>query len=381
MSTWQAVRGQPAAVEVLRAAVAGDEVAHAWLLVGPPGVGQLELTRALTAALNCPAAVDGAACGRCATCERIARDRHPARMDLEPEGATHHVDAVRETWIPMASRTLSEGRLRVARVVAADRMNEAAQNAFLKILEEPPASTLWLLEADDVSSLLDTVVSRCRRLDVLPWGHEAMRAEARDLGVDDDDVEAFARSALGAPDRLRQLTDTDVADARRSHLALVDRLAADGPGAALPAAKELTSWAKSRVAPVASRNAGELERLDEEFGGDRGWPPGLRTATKRKHERVERQAERGALDHVLDDVASYLRDLLVVSAGGGGDVLINVDHELQLARDVPKLGTEELLTALEAVDRCRDALDRNGNPQLQLERLLLTLAVLLYRAR
>src|SRR6056297_555689 len=199
MSTWQAVRGQPAAVEVLRAAVAGDEVAHAWLLVGQPGVGQLELTRALTAALNCPAAVDGVACGRCATCERIARDRHPARMDLEPEGATHHVDAVRETWIPMASRTLSEGRRRVARVVAADRMNEAAQNAFLKILEEPPASVVWVLDAEDAGALLDTVVSRCRRLDLVPWGPAGLRARAAQLGLGEDRRDALVRASGGSP--------------------------------------------------------------------------------------------------------------------------------------------------------------------------------------
>ncbi len=382
MSRFGDVRGQPAAVEVLRSAVAADEVAHAWLVVGPPGVGQVELARALTAALNCPDAAQGEGCGVCPTCERIARGRHPACADLEPEGANHLVDAVRERWIPQATRGLAEGRRRVLRVVAADRMNESAQNAFLKVLEEPPPSTLWLLEADDAAALLDTVVSRCRRVDVLPWDQASMRAEARDLGVEDPDhIEVVARAALGSPQRLRALIAPDVEAARRTHLALLDRLAEGGPGLALPVAKELTTWAKSRVAPVAEDNAAELTRLDEEFGGDRGWPAGLRTAVKKRHERRERQEERAALDHVLDDLSSYLRDLVVVQAGGGSDVLVNLDHELELARDVRRLDTGQLLEALDAVAHCRQALERNGNPQLQLERLLLVLAVSLFARR
>jgi DNA polymerase III subunit delta' len=138
-ATWDEVLGQPAAVTSLRAALRNDEVAHAWLLVGPKGVGQQEATRALAAALNCPESSSvEAGCGSCSTCRRIGRGAHPAVSDLEPEGAYHVVDAVRGEWIPTATRTLTEGRRRVLRVVAADRMNEAAQNAFLKILEEPP---------------------------------------------------------------------------------------------------------------------------------------------------------------------------------------------------------------------------------------------------
>jgi DNA polymerase III subunit delta' len=113
--------------------------------------------------LNCPTpvAVD-VACGACPTCERIARGAHPAVSDLEPEGAFHVVDSVRGDWIPTAMRSLTEGRRRVMRVVSADRMNEAAQNAFLKILEEPPPSVVWILDIEDETALLDTVMSRCR---------------------------------------------------------------------------------------------------------------------------------------------------------------------------------------------------------------------------
>ena len=379
---WDEVLAQPAAVEALRTAVAGDEVGHAWLLVGPAGVGQVELVRAFTAALNCPEPDGGEdrGCGECTTCLRCLRGVHPAVVELEPEGANHVVANVREEWIPSASRTMTEGRRRVIRVVAADRMNEAAQNAFLKILEEPPPSVVWVLEAERESALLETVTSRCRRLDVMPWGPEAMRSLAARLDVPEAGREAVVRAALGSPARLRDLAEADVAEARHRHLDVIDRLAEHGPGQVVPIAKELTTWAKARTAVVKEANAAELERLEEAYGveSNRGWPPGVRARLTRRFERLERQEQRRALGLVLDDLASYLRDLLAAASAGEAAVLVNVDHAIGVERDAGRLPTAALLDGLRAVDDCRDALERNGSPELHLERLLLRLALPLY---
>ena len=382
MTRWSEVLGQPAAVASLRAALAEDEVAHAWLLVGPRGVGQAEAVRALAAALNCPeppASDEG--CGSCSTCERIARGAHPAVADLEPEGAAHVVDAVREQWIPEASRSLTEGRRRVLRVVAADRMNEAAQNAFLKVLEEPPPSVVWVLDAEDETALLETVVSRCRRLDLVPWGPDVMRALAVKLGVPDGRQEVVARAALGSPERLRDLADDEVAAARTVHLGVVGRLADGGPGQVVPVAKELVAWARSRRKAAKERNAAELARLEEAYGVEagRGWPPGLKQRLTRRFERLERQELHRALDLILDDLASWLRDLLAVQAGATPERIVNIDHEEALRRDAQRLPAAAAIAGLEAVARCREALDRNGSPELQLERLLMSIALPLYR--
>jgi DNA polymerase III subunit delta' len=381
VSTWDAVLGQPAGVAALRAALRADEVAHAWLFVGVRGVGQREASRALAAALNCeaPSAADEP-CGSCSTCSRIARGTHPAVADLEPEGTMHVVDSVRSEWIPMATRSLTEGRRRVLRVVAADRMNEAAQNAFLKILEEPPPSVVWILDVEDEGALLETVVSRCRRLDLVPWGPAVLRERAAQLGVPEAQRDALSRAALGSPERLADLADPDVAAARERHLALLDRLATGGPGQVVPLARELTTWARGRSAVVKARNQEELVRLEEAYGVEsaRGWPPGVRQRLTRRFERLERQEQRRALDLLLDDLASYLRDLLAIQGGAGAERLVNVDHEAQLHRDAVRLPAPEAVTGLQAVARCREALDRNGSPDLQLERLLLALALPLY---
>jgi len=375
---------QPAATQALRRALAADEVSHAWLIVGPSSVGQADLARGLTMALNCAdASAPDAGCGSCERCERIRRGTHELLEVQEPAGAAYVVDDVRDGWIRPASRSITDGRRRVMRIVAADRMNEAAQNAFLKVLEEPPPSVVWLLEVEDESALLDTVVSRCRRLTVVPWGLEPLRARARELGVAADRVEAVARVALGSPDRVAQLADPDLLAARDEHLALLDRLATAGPGTVVPLAKQLTGWAKTQVEPLKQQHAEELARYEQDLGVDargQGWPPGLKKLLQRRHERVERGAQRRALDLFLDHLATYLRDLLIVASGGPRDAVINVDHLDALERDAVRLPARQLVDGLAAIERCRDALVRNGNPELQLERLLLALSLPLYAA-
>lgn len=407
---WDAVTGQDAATTLLRNATSRDEVAHAWLFVGPPGVGQPEAVRALAADLNCPEVGPGEpACGRCSTCDRVRRGEHPAALDLEPEGAWHVVDQVREQWIPTATRTLVEGRRRVLRVAAADRMNESAQNAFLKILEEPPAAVVWVLDVQDEENLLDTIVSRCRRVVFSPLPHDALAVKATRFGIDDD--EALVRAAMGDPERLRDLSDVDVRDlvasrredreargakkptdeelaeqqrslsaagARQRALGLVSRLVRDGPGTVVGEVEAVSGWAKARTDVRAQRNAVELDRLEEAFGGE--WPAGVKGRYEKRFERLERQERQRSLELFLDDLCSYLRDLIAVSAGAGEDAVVNVDELHRLRRDAEDVPVEVAVRGLEAAARCRDALERNGQPDLQLERLLLRLGVAVYRA-
>lgn len=379
---WDEVVGQPAAVDAVRAALGRDEVAHAWLFVGPREVGQQALARAFACALNCPdAPASDRGCGTCSTCARIRRGVHPATTDFSPEGAQYVVDTVREDWIPTATRTMAEGRRRVLRIERADRMNDAAQSSFLKILEEPPPSVVWVLELEDPSALLDTVLSRCRRLELVPLGPAAMRTLAATHGIAEEQRDALARAAMGIPTRLRDLADPDIAQARWRHLDLIDRLATGGPGAVVPLAKELTTWAKGRSAAVRAANTKELDELKEQFGvdGPRGtWPPGVKTRITKRHERLERAEQRRSLGIVLDDLGSYLRDLLAAHGGASADAFVNVDHVAAIQRDVDRVAPEDLLVALRGVTDCREALERNGAPELHLERILMGLALAIY---
>lgn len=398
--------GARAAATALHDAIAADRLSHAWLLVGPDGVGQRELAIALAAHANCGASdVAARPCGHCDACTRTRREVHPALVTFEPDGAAHRVEDVRGTWTEAAMRTTPEARRKVLRVVAADRMNVAAQNAFLKLLEEPPASVVWILEAEDPGRLLETILSRCRRADLPPWRADDVRAWLRatlggDAAVgpgDADRIEAAVSAARSSGEWLRglrrDLADADPRDARevldtvralrQQHLDLVDVLAHGGPGAVVPTAKRLVASAKTRREQLAERHAVELAALEEAYGveGNRGWPPGVKARVEKRFERIARAEEQRTLRLVLDDLAGHLRDLLAVAAGAGPDALISPDAVDALRRDVGRLHRSDVLAALEGIATCRGALERNGAAELQLERLLLGLATSLYVRR
>ena len=395
--------GARAAARSLHDAVVGDRLSHAWLLVGPDGVGQRELAVALASHVNCREEAEAARpCGGCEACLRTARDVHPALVTFEPDGAAHRVEDVRGAWTDTAMRTTPEARRKVLRIVAADRMNVAAQNAFLKLLEEPPASVVWILEAEDPGRLLETILSRCRRVDLPPWGSADVRTWLTSqlgggAGGGPDDtarIEAAVCAARSSGEWLRglrrDLAGVGPRDAREvldtlgrlraEHLAIVDLLGREGPGAVVPTAKRLVAVAKERREALADRHAGEMAALEEAYGveGPRGWPPGVKARIEKRFERIARAEEQRTLRLTLDDLAGYLRDLVAITAGAGVDALVNSDAVEELRRDAHRLHPADLLAAMGAVAECRAALDRNGAPELQLERLLLGIATSLY---
>lgn len=404
------VGGAHGAAVSLHDAVVTDRLSHAWLLVGPEGVGQRELAIALAATSNCRADGPERPCGTCETCLRTHRDVHPALITFEPDGAAHRVEDVRGAWNEAAMRTTPEARRKVLRIVAADRMNIAAQNAFLKLLEEPPASVVWILEAEDPGRLLETILSRCRRIDLPPWSSADVRAwlgtqlgGGAGGGPDDTQrIEAAVCAARSSADWLRGMRrdlagvgsgvasgvgpreSRDVLDAvarlRAEHLELIDVLASAGPGAVVPTVKRIIGTAKARREALADRHAIEMAALEEAYGveGPRGWPPGVKGRIEKRFERIARAEEQRTLRLTLDDLAGYLRDLIAVASGAPVDALINTDATDSLARDATRLHPTDLLAAITAIGSCRDALDRNGAPELQFERLLLSIATSLY---
>jgi DNA polymerase III subunit delta' len=181
------------------------------------------------------------------------------------------------------------------------------------------------------------------------------------------------------PREAREVLDT-VTRLRDEHLGLVDLLSREGPVAVVPTAKRLVGVAKERREALAGRHAAEMVALEEAYGveGPRGWPPGVKARLEKRFERIARAEEQRMLRLTLDDLAGQLRDLVAVAAGAGGDALINTDRVGALERDALRLHPVDLLAALDAVRECRAALDRNGAPELQIERLLLSIATSLY---
>lgn len=201
--------------------------AQALLLAGPRGVGKSELAQAWAQALLCEAPQpDGAACGSCPACHWFETGAHPdfrlvtLQEKTSKEGETRmataiEVDQARETVDFVQLSTYRAG-FRVVRVDPADSLNLAAANALLKVLEEPPLNTVFVLVSDQPRRLLPTIRSRCTRLDIgLPPVEQAAQWLVGQ-GVDDA-VNLLALSG-GTPLDAQRWAGGDELDERRAVL-------------------------------------------------------------------------------------------------------------------------------------------------------------------
>ena len=170
--------GQSALIERLEADFRSGQFVHAYLFVGPRGVGKRSVARLLARIALCTGA--DKPCGACGPCVRFLTDNHPDVHTLRPEKSLG-VDDVRELIGALQLRAF-EGGLKVAFIERADRMTPQAQNCLLKTLEEPPDGTLFFLLTDAPSALLPTIVSRCRQVNFHPLTQEQECARLARLG-------------------------------------------------------------------------------------------------------------------------------------------------------------------------------------------------------
>jgi DNA polymerase III subunit delta' len=308
-SIWDMVVGHDEAVAVLKEAVAGERVTHAWLFTGPPGIGKLHTARVFAAALNCPAGGDGT----CDTCRRILRGVHPDVHLIVPEGdnlLVEDVRAVREE----ASRTHHEARTAVFILDEADRLTEAAANALLKVLEEPPPQVVFVLVARSPEALVDTVPSRARTLPFVSLSLAELTAALRArLDLDPDQTAWAAAASHGRLARATALLTDEAARTRRSSvLDLPERLASGQPSDALAAAATVVAIADEVAAAARSRQERELAELDEAFGTGRG-TGALRKRLETRHRRELRRVRFDAIRDSLADLLGAYRDIALLS--------------------------------------------------------------------
>ncbi|SOE49655.1 DNA polymerase III subunit delta' [Orrella dioscoreae] len=190
-----------------------ERFAHAWLIHGLAGIGKLDFALAAAAALLCESPEDGVACGKCLACGWVRAGNHPDLRRIRPEavaleegaetaaeggeepaaetggGAAKRapskdirIEQIRglESWFNTATH---RGGWRVAVLYPAHAMNVVSSNALLKVLEEPPPHTVFLLVADAPDRLLPTLVSRCRRLPLAAPGQAESLAWLDEQGV------------------------------------------------------------------------------------------------------------------------------------------------------------------------------------------------------
>lgn len=366
MTVWEPLEASRVVTGLARQ-IASGEIAHGWLLLGPAGSGKRPTSVAMAAAIQCPEQ-PGVGCGRCSTCLRVLRQRHPDVHHIVPEGPLIPVDVIRESVIPEAARSPFEASMKVFIIEEAERMNPAAQNALLKTLEEPPGDTVFILISDREEELLETISSRCRvvRLEPVPE-HRIIELLARQ-GVTEESALIAARVSDGDLERALAIAlDDSAGERRRLWLSIPHRLSS--PVEALDAAAEIIAEVKQSLKAVEANQKTEAQELADILGERRG-TAAARNALSKKHKRELRRREEELLGEALHTIASFYRDVLVLRSGGV-EAISNIDLMSELESwSTAAVDDSALVRAAERCVDTRASLVSNANPTLAMEATL-----------
>ncbi|MEA3078521.1 MAG: polymerase subunit delta [Actinomycetota bacterium] len=341
---YASVVGQPVAVKNLRASA--RRPVHAYLFVGAADTGTRSAALAFAADVLCPSG----GCGECVSCRQALAERHPDVMVVERVGASIRAGEIDEV-IRLAVRPPSQGAHKV--IVLVDfHLVDQQYPRLLKTLEEPPASTVFVVLAEQVPPELVTIASRCVQVEFGALAADVVASALEAEGVDAAVAAEVAAASGGRIERARLLAaDPGFAARQAAWRSVPARL--DGTGASIAAlADELLSSVESVLSPLRERQAAEVVEVDQRIAlyGERG---SGRKELEERHKREQRRLRADELRFGMASLASVYRDALVAPS-----------H---------LIARPGAVTAIRALDKAGEALVRNPNETLLLQGLLATL--------
>ena len=328
---FRSIIGHKDVIRHLQTAAASGRVSHAYLISGEPGCGKTMVAEAFAEALLCEQAAVRAktpeqfdACLSCSSCKKAISDNHPDLIRVIHEKPNViSVGEIRQQVVGTVEIRPYSASRKIYLIPEAEKMNEQAQNALLKTIEEPPEYALILLLSSSPESLLPTIRSRCVELNLHP--------------LPDRDIMEYLTGEMHLPDyEAKMLSSFAQGNLGRAVYAATDETFAERKNKTLGLVRTLHCLDTASIA--------EAVRLIKE--------------------------DRAKVDEVLDLLLMWYRDVLLYKATREIDQLI-FSNEIILIQDQAKAASyEELQEILTAIDRCRLRLRANVNFELALELLL-----------
>jgi DNA polymerase-3 subunit delta' len=355
--------GQERVAGFLRAAVESGTSSHAYLFVGPTGSGKRSAALLLACALIC----DDGGCGTCAACARVRRGAHPDVRVVEPAGAASYlVEQVREVLVPDMWLAPADGHAKVYILDRAEALGDAAANAFLKTLEEPPSTVTIVLLTDDYDAVLPTIASRCqvvRFAPVAPSRAVALLAERTGAGEDEARIALAAASGV-LPRALEFVRSPARREARDRMVAVMRDLAVMDGRDVLVSARDLLRDVRAPLDEMKARQGTELKERVEFMGRAASVKE-----TEQRHKRELTARERESILELMAVAGSWLRDVLAASAGAP-ERIWNRDAADDIETAGACMSPAAIEAGLDAVRRARRRVSYNVSPQLAVEAML-----------
>ena len=320
--------GQKEPIEILTTFLHRGSTPHAILFSGINGVGKKAAAKLFSMALNCQGNHPGLhqseiPCGSCRSCGKIKSGNHPDMIFIKPTGTLIRIAQIRELLETLSLKPY-EATVRVVVILDAQTMNPEAANALLKMLEEPPDRTIFILTTEQPVDLLPTVVSRCQQIRFRPVLRDDLkRLLIEKHSVATDTAQAIAGMANGSFSKAVDMSQSNWLNKR--------------------------NWLIGEMESLGSRPLVSVMTFAEKLSKDNA-----------------------ALPESLDILMTWFRDVLIYMFSPQN--IINKDLIQRIQSANTRLSIQALLSKIEDIHRTQRDIHANANLRLAVDTLFFRLA-------
>ena len=327
MRNWNEIIGNKRILDNLKAVVKENRPAHAIAFHGPDGIGKRTVADIFAKSLQCEDRGNSTdPCGKCRSCLQFDTGNQPDVIRVTHEKAAISVDDIRSQLIARMQIKPYSSQRKIFIVDEAEKMNEQAQNALLKTLEEPPEYGMIILLTNNMESFLETIRSRVVCFDFMPAGNEEIKSFLiKEKKIPDYQARVAAGASSGCPGLAWTMVDSEEFAERRERAERV--------------LKKLGEQNPSGIIALAKENA------------------------KNKDE----------IDFFLKMLEGWIRDVLVVKGGAPAKTAMFTEEIKVLRKQAESLDYEYFGEILAAIETLRERLRYNVNTEISFEDLLLKL--------